>query len=122
MILVKFGGTSVGDTAAIERLAEVVRSKLPRRPIVVVSAMGGATNALIAIAEQAADGQLISAIRGVEALRERHLTTAEQLLGNVPQAHDLMAELSATFDEHYIHGIICVRTWSLSLLSQFRRQ
>ncbi len=99
MIVVKFGGTSVGDTAAINRLAEIVRGRLERRPIVVVSAMGGATNALIAIAEQAADGQLISAIRGVEALRQRHITTAEELLGDSPVAAEVMTELSATFDE-----------------------
>lgn len=99
MIVVKFGGTSVGDTAAIERLAEIVRGRLARRPIVVVSAMGGATNALIAIAEQAADGHLIGAIRGVEALRERHIRTAEQLLGSAPIAGEVIAELSATFDE-----------------------
>lgn len=99
MIVVKFGGTSVGDTAAINRLAEIVRGRLERRPIVVVSAMGGATNALIAIAEQAADGQLISAIRGVEALRQRHITTAEELLGDSPIAAEVMTELSATFDE-----------------------
>ena len=99
MIVVKFGGTSVGDAPAIERLSEIVRSRLPRHPIVVVSAMGGATNALIAIAEQAASGQLISAIRGVEGLRERHLTTAEQLLGDAPRARDVVSELSATFDE-----------------------
>lgn len=99
MIVVKFGGTSVGDTAAIERLAQIVRGRVDRRPIVVVSAMGGATNALIAIAEQAADGQLISAIRGVEALRQRHISTAEALLGDTPRAREVIAELSATFDE-----------------------
>lgn len=99
MIVVKLGGTSVGDTAAINRLAEIVRGRLDRHPIVVVSAMGGATNALIAIAEQAADGQLISAIRGVEALRQRHINTAEELLGDSPVAAEVMAELSATFDE-----------------------
>ena len=99
MIVVKFGGTSVGDSAAIERLAEVVRGRLPRRPIAVVSAMGGATNALIAIAELASAGQLISAIRGVETLRDRHLSTAEQLLGSSESAQDVIGELSATFDE-----------------------
>ena len=99
MIVVKFGGTSVGDSVAIERLVEVVRGRLPRHPIAVVSAMGGATNALIAIAELASAGQLISAIRGVETLRDRHLTTAEQLLGSSGSAQDVIGELSATFDE-----------------------
>ncbi|MCC6773314.1 MAG: lysine-sensitive aspartokinase 3 [Gemmatimonadaceae bacterium] len=99
MIVVNFGGTSVGDAAAIERLVDIVRGRLPRLPIVVVSAMGGTTNALVAIAEQAADGQLISAIRGVEALRQRHIGTAETLLDDTPRAHELISELSATFDE-----------------------
>ena len=73
MIVVKFGGTSVGDAAAIERAAEIVRGRLTRRPLVVVSALAGTTNTLLAIAEQAEKGQLIGALRGVEGLRERHL-------------------------------------------------
>ncbi|MGH7710379.1 MAG: lysine-sensitive aspartokinase 3, partial [Gemmatimonadaceae bacterium] len=77
MIVVKFGGTSVGDAAAIERAAEIVKTRLARRPLVVVSALAGTTNALLSIAEQAAQGQLISAMRGVQGLRERHLQVAE---------------------------------------------
>lgn len=97
MIVAKFGGTSVGDSAAIDRAAAIVRDRIPRQPLVVVSALGGATNALIALAEQAASGQLILAIRGVEALRERHLKVAAELLGG--DDNDVSAELSATFDE-----------------------
>jgi aspartate kinase len=99
MIVVKFGGTSVADAAAITRAADIVRERLPRRPLVVVSALAGTTNALLAIAEQAADGQLIGAIRGVEALRDRHLATAEELLGDDAAAADVAGELGATFDE-----------------------
>ena len=36
MIVAKFGGTSVGDTAAIERTASIVRGRLPRQPVIVV--------------------------------------------------------------------------------------
>lgn len=99
MILVKFGGTSVGDAGAILRAGEIVRSRLPRQPIVVVSALAGTTNALIALAEQAAQGQLIGALRGVETLRERHLGVAEELLAASGDAAEVMGELSATFDE-----------------------
>lgn len=99
MIVIKFGGTSVGDAAAIDRAAAIVRARLPRQPIVVVSALGGATNALLAIAQQASEGQLILAIRGVEALRERHLKTSEQLLSAGELLDDVQAELSASFDE-----------------------
>jgi aspartate kinase len=98
VIVVKFGGTSVGDAAAIERAADIVAARLARRPVVVVSALSGVTNALLAIAEQATRGQLIGAIRGVEALRERHLEQADLLLRG-PVGREVAAELSATFDE-----------------------
>lgn len=99
MIVAKFGGTSVGDAAAIERAASIVAGRMPRQPLVVVSALGGATNALIALAEQAASGQLILALRGVEALRERHLEVAGELLGKTDEATEVIAGLLATFDE-----------------------
>ena len=99
MIVAKFGGTSVGDAAAIERAAGIIAERVHRQPLVVVSALGGATNALIAIAEQAASGQLILAIRGVEALRERHLEVAGELLGHDDDAAEVFGELGATFDE-----------------------
>ena len=99
MIVVKFGGTSVGDAAAIERATEIVRGRLPRRPLVVVSALAGTTNALFAIAEQAEKGQLIGAIRGVETLRERHLAEASKLLGDDGVGAEVATDLSAMFDE-----------------------
>ena len=56
MIVMKFGGTSVADVAAIERLIAIVRAARQvtiqpeaadwRGPIVVVSALGGATDRL----------------------------------------------------------------------------
>lgn len=99
MIVVKFGGTSVADAQAIDRAAGVVRSRAQRKPLVVVSALGGATNALLAIASQAAEGQLISAISGVETLRQRHLAVAEELLSDRESLDEVQAELSASFDE-----------------------
>lgn len=99
MIVAKFGGTSVGDAAAIDRAARIISERVPRQPLVVVSALGGATNALIAIAEQAASGQVILAMRGVEALRERHLHVTHELLGDDADAAEVAAEVSATFDE-----------------------
>ena len=97
MIVIKFGGTSVGDAEAIRRGAEIVRGRLARQPVVVVSALAGTTNALIAIAEQAAKGHLIGAMRAVEALRERHLAEADALLG--VDAGEVAGEMSALFDE-----------------------
>src|SRR5688572_29424891 len=99
MIVVKFGGTSVGDAAAIERATEIVRGRLPRRPLVVVSALAGTTNALLAIAEQSAKGQLIGALRGVETLRDRHLSETSVLLGDIGSGLEVATDLGAMFDE-----------------------
>lgn len=99
MIVVKFGGTSVGDAEAIERSAEIVRGRLDRQPAVVVSALAGATNSLLAIGEQSAKGHLIGALRGVETLRDRHFQQCEILLGTSGEASDVAAEMSASFDE-----------------------
>jgi aspartate kinase len=99
VIVVKFGGTSVGDADAIRRTAEIVRGRLAKAPIVVVSALAGTTNALIAIAEQAARGQLIGAVRNVQALRERHLQQAELLLGDTAECAEACSEMSVLFDE-----------------------
>jgi aspartate kinase len=99
VIVLKFGGTSVTDAAAIRRAAAIVQSRAGRGPIVVVSALGGATNLLLEIAEQSARGQLILALRHVEALRKRHLDEAEALLGTGREANDVASEMSAIFDE-----------------------
>jgi aspartate kinase len=100
VIVCKFGGTSVGDADAIRRTAGIVKSRLNRQPIVVVSALGGATNVLIALAEQAARGQLIGAMRAVENLRDRHMKEAAALLGaGKGEDTDVTAELSGMFDE-----------------------
>ncbi len=56
MIVMKFGGTSVGDAERIRQVARIVHSRLSRRPVVVVSAQGGVTNALIDLAESAVRG------------------------------------------------------------------
>ena len=39
MIVMKFGGTSVGSREAVERTVGIVRGRLQERPVVVVSAL-----------------------------------------------------------------------------------
>src|SRR5262249_56489879 len=56
MIVMKFGGTSVENAAAIERVAGIVKAREARRPVVIVSAMGRTTNKLLAIASAAVAG------------------------------------------------------------------
>jgi len=46
MIVLKFGGTSLESPEAIERVARIVRSRIPRHPAVVVSAHAKTTDDL----------------------------------------------------------------------------
>jgi aspartate kinase len=86
MFVLKFGGTSVADEAAIVRLVNIVRAARqaatapenldPRGPIVVVSALGGATDRLLGIAAEAGAGDADGARENVRLLLERHLQVA----------------------------------------------
>jgi aspartate kinase len=73
MIVMKFGGTSVESAEAIERVAGIVKSRLDRKPVVVVSAMGKTTNRLLKIANLAVSGQRDAALGELIALRDYHL-------------------------------------------------
>ena len=73
MIVMKFGGTSVESAEAIERVAGIVKSRLDRKPVVVVSAMGKTTNRLLKIADLAVSGQREEALRELVSLRDFHL-------------------------------------------------
>jgi aspartate kinase len=75
----KFGGTSVADPDAINRLIGIVRqqqAKTRSAPVVVVSALSGVTDKLVAIAQLAEDGASDKAAAEVQALLERHLSVA----------------------------------------------
>lgn len=77
--VLKFGGTSVEDSAAMRRVIGIVKRQ--RGPAVaVVSALGGVTDQLLAAAEHAAGGRLSAAEEAVRAMRERHREVAEHLL------------------------------------------
>ena len=73
MIVMKFGGTSVESAEAIARAAGIVRARLDRKPVVVVSAMGKTTNKLLAIAADAVAGELKLALAKLTELREFHM-------------------------------------------------
>src|SRR5712692_8122729 len=73
MIVMKFGGTSVESAIALERVTGIVKSRLDRKPVVVVSAMGKTTNRLLNIAHHAVTGQRDEALRELVSLRDYHL-------------------------------------------------
>jgi len=98
MIVMKFGGTSVESAAAIERVAEIIRVLLSRKPVVVVSAMGKATNKLLAIAAEAVAGNREEALERLHALRQDHLEEGRNLVSET-RLPDLEGVIHGLFQE-----------------------
>lgn len=80
-VVMKFGGTSVADAKAIERVTSIVRGRLPQHPVVVVSAMAKVTDQLLQMARAAGSGDRKGALTLARELRERHYNAAGELLG-----------------------------------------
>jgi aspartate kinase len=108
MVVMKFGGTSVADRAAIERLIAIVRAQRqadaqqeggdPRGPIVVVSALSGVTDRLLGVAAQAGAGDIDGARASLRDLHQRHLTVSE-VVTDEERRSALLADLAAEFVE-----------------------
>ena len=71
----KFGGSSVANADRIRHLAEIVKDRLNRKPILVLSAMGDTTDYLL----EAGDAALKQGIVSLERIEERHLKTIADL-------------------------------------------
>ena len=78
MHVLKFGGTSVGSIASIKNVKQIVEER-KESVIVVVSALGGITDRLIATANKAAAGDE-SYEEEFQFIRQRHLDVVNGLL------------------------------------------
>jgi len=91
----KFGGTSVEDAAAINRSCHIVEQRLPRKPFVVVSAIGGATNNLLEAGALAARGEIGKAMEIAERLEKRHAELLESTAEHFIRLRELLKALGA---------------------------
>jgi len=109
MIVMKFGGTSVQDSTAIDRVAAIVKDRLALKPVVVVSALAKVTDQLLAAARAAGNGDRKAALDLSRALRERHYTTAGELLGTGVFTN-LHSELEDSFNalDELLRGIVAI--------------
>jgi len=94
----KFGGTSVGSAERIAAVADRVRERLDRKPVVVVSALSRVTDLLIRAANdalagssdwEAATGELLS----------RHRTVVAELVPTGPARDGLLSHLSSVLSD-----------------------
>jgi aspartate kinase len=116
VVVMKFGGTSVEDAAAIGRTAAIVKGRRDKKleTVVVVSAMAKVTDQLIAAGKTASTGDKIGAITISSALRERHLKTAADLL-NAELLPGTTTWLNENFDalDELLRGIAAVEEITL---------
>jgi len=95
MIVMKFGGTSVEDATAIERSCNIVVERLSRKPLVVVSALGGATNNLLEAGTLAARGEIVKAMEIAERLEKRHFNLLRSTSEHFIRLRELLKALAA---------------------------
>jgi len=98
MIVMKFGGTSLATADRFRNAGERIRERLPRRPLVVVSALAGITDALIRGAHQASN-QDREAADQADLIAERHQALACALLSAGPGRDRLLAHIEAVMAE-----------------------
>src|SRR5947199_2322380 len=81
MLVMKFGGTSVGDARCFRRVHEIIAERLrDRRPlVVVVSAMSTITETLLSSARFAAAGDDAALQEKLAHLERKHLQAIEEL-------------------------------------------
>ena len=99
LIVMKFGGTSVGSTERILQAARLVTESASQgnKVVVVTSAMGGVTDLLIDTARRAAAGDWDPKL--VKQLFEKHKAVADELVDNNKNQHpELLHVLSKYLD------------------------
>jgi aspartate kinase len=96
----KFGGTSVGNAACIERAVDIIRTAArSSNVVVVVSAMSGITDRLIEAAalSESGDRQRVALI--LEDLRNQHEAVAEVLILSPTERSRIACEMQEIFHE-----------------------
>jgi aspartate kinase len=99
-LVMKFGGTSVADANAMSQVCRIVGQAVNGgAPVVlVVSAMSGVTDSLLAASRAARDGNLRAVDDGIGGIRSRHWNVVRELFQHEGDAQ-LLAELAHEIDD-----------------------
>ncbi|MBC3758259.1 aspartate kinase [Hyunsoonleella sp. SJ7] len=93
MKVLKFGGTSVGSVKNMENVKEIINDG--EQKIVVLSAMSGTTNSLVAIGDSLKVQNVDQALSAINALHEKYIAVVDELLRDETlnaQVKDYVAE------------------------------
>ncbi len=93
LLVMKFGGTSMGSAERMRVAAELIVEQRRRRPVaVVVSAMSKVTDLLLETMRRAELGDNSVVDANLQSLSKRHLDTSAELFGEDAGAHGRAAE------------------------------
>ena len=106
--IMKFGGTSVENVSAFRNVAAIVKTNVALRPVVVVSAIGGFTDALLASVQKAIGGDARAATRSLDQDLKRHVAIARELLNAESCAAFELTVAVARREIRQLHKIIAV--------------
>ncbi len=99
MKVLKFGGTSVGSVKSILCLKRIVEKEAKRQPIVVVvSALGGITDKLLATAQMALSGDELYK-KEFDAMVTRHHQMIDTIITDPKKREDLFFSVDVLFDQ-----------------------
>ncbi len=109
VIVMKFGGTSVGSVAALDKVIQIVKDGRQKeyKLVVVVSAMSGVTDLLLNAAHQAETGDEEAAHAARAVIAKKHSDVLAHFLGQTPAREATLTKISALLDEFeaLCHGI-----------------
>ena len=96
LLVMKFGGTSVGTVAAMQQAVEIIRDAKHawQDLVVVVSALSGITNLLLDSAMRAARGEMANYHSAVCQLNDRHHEMVEYLVDDLARKHQLHQDIN----------------------------
>jgi aspartate kinase len=80
VIVIKFGGTSVGDADRVANAIDIVAARQHLQPVIVVSALSGVTNDLVAASEAACAQKPAEVAEIIGRVRARHEEVALRLV------------------------------------------
>ncbi len=101
LIVMKFGGTSVGSVAALQQVVKIVRKEKEQgnEVVVVVSAMSGVTDLLLSGARQAEAGDITTSDGARQEILTKHTQVLEKFLAGSKLHASVLAEINALLDE-----------------------
>jgi aspartokinase/homoserine dehydrogenase 1 len=100
-VVMKFGGTSVGSTAALRQVIRVCKnsSRQGDEVVVVVSAMSGITDLLLSSARKAEAGDMEAATHAHHQMLERHTAVIDELLAGSQYREAVSGEIDGFLRE-----------------------